>query len=241
MKPSLTIIIPAYNEFKNLRAASETTTSALGKAGISDYEIILITNTRPDGSHDGTPDIAEQIVKESTRVRHIHNDVYVNLGFKFRQGVGVASKEYVTWIAGDNETVEESAASIFSHIGEADMVTSYTSNKQVRTWKRRFVSGCFTELCNLLFGLKFRYYNGICIYPTKLLQRVPMRSDNFAYMAEIIVYLAKSDVGCKQVPMEIKPTVASSSFKIKSVFDALGTLALLFWNIHFRRIRIKLA
>ena len=151
-----------------------------------------------------------------------------------------ARKEYVTWVPGDNETVESSVASIFNHIGESEMITSYTYNKQVRKWKRRLVSRCFTELCNLLFGLRLKYYNGICIYPTKLLQKVPMKSDNFAYMAEIIIYLAKSGVAYKQVPMEIKPTTVSSAFKLKSVFEALGTLALLFWNIHFKRIKIGL-
>ncbi|MBI2062870.1 MAG: glycosyltransferase [Candidatus Yanofskybacteria bacterium] len=240
MKPTLTVIMPAYNELKNLRGAFISATGALKIAGISDYEIIIITNTKRDGSHDGTPYVAEQIVKEDSRVRHIHNNSYVGLGFKFRQGIGDARKSFITWVPGDNENIEESVAGIFRHIGEADMITSYTSNTQVRKWKRRFVSRCFTEFCNLLFGLRLKYYNGICIYPTKLLQKVPTKSDNFAYMAEIIIYLVKSGVRYKEVPMEIKPTAISSSFKLKSVFEALGTIALLFWNIHFKRTRIKI-
>jgi len=146
----------------------------------------------------------------------------------------------LTWVPGDDETDEDSLANILSHLGENGMVISYTDNKEVRKWKRRFVSRCFTEFCNLLFGLKFRYYNGICIYPRSLLQAVPMSSDSFAYMAEIIIYLAKSGVNCKEVPMKIKPTTASASFKIRSVYEVLGTLAALFWQIHFKNIRVKL-
>jgi len=240
MKPSLTIIIPAYNQASNLRLTYEGTMRSLAKNGIRDYEILLVTSTAKDGSHDGTPDVADEIASLNPRVRHLFDNSFKKLGYRFRQGVAAARKEYVTWVPGDNETVESSIASIFGHIGEAEMITSYTSNKQVRKWRRRFVSRCFTELCNLLFGLRFKYYNGICIYPTKLLQKVPMKSDNFAYMAEIIIYLAKSGVKYKQVPMEIKPTTTSSAFKLKSVFEALGTLASLFWNIHFRKTRIKL-
>lgn len=232
--------MPVYNSARNLKLAFESTLRALAIVGIYDYEILIVTSVGKDGTHDGTPRVADEIASANPRARHLFDNSFHNLGYRFRQGVGVACKDYVTWIPGDNETAEASVADIFSHIGEAEMITSHTSNKQVRKWKRRFVSRCFTELCNLLFGLRFKYYNGICIYPTRLLQRVPMRSDNFAYMAEIIIYLVKSGVGYKQVPMEIKPTTVSSAFKLKSVFEALGTLLLLFWKIHFRRIRVKL-
>ncbi len=240
MKSSLSIIMPAFNQAQNLKPAFESTLRALARAGIYDYEILIVTSVGKDGIHDGTPHIADEIASANPRVRHLFDNSFQNLGYRFRQGVKAARKDFVTWVPSDNETVESSVASILGHIGEAEMITSYTSNKQVRKWKRRFVSRCFTELCNLLFGLRFKYYNGICIYPTKLLQRVPMESDNFAYMAEIIVYLAKSGVKYKQVPMEIKPTTASSAFKLKSVFEALGTLLSLFWNIHFKRTRIGL-
>ncbi len=241
MKPSLSIIMPAYCEVKNLRAAYESTTRAIKKADIFDYEVVVITNTRRDGSHDGTPDIANQMALEDPKVRHIRNREYVNLGFKYRQGIGAAVKDYVTMVPGDNETVEDSITSILGYLGEADMVLTYTANKQVRTWKRRFVSRCFTLLCNVLFGLNLKYYNGICIYPRKILQAVPMSSDNFAYMAEVIIYLTKSGVNYIEVPMEIKSTIASAAFKFRSVIDALGTLASLFWKIHFLRKRVAIA
>lgn len=238
MKHSLTVIIPAYNEVNNLRLSVESTLRSLNKSGIFGYEIIIITNTRRDGNHDGTPNIAEQLTKDYLNIKHVHNPAYVNLGFKFRQGVMASQKDYVTWVPGDNETSESSIADIFSRIGEADMIISYTANKEVRKLKRRVVSKCFTMLCNIMFGLNLKYYNGICIYPTKLLQSVPMSSDNFAYMAEIIVYLVKSGVSYKEVPMYIKPTNASASFKLRSMFEALGTLISLFLKIHIKRVRI---
>jgi len=240
IEPSLTVIMPAYCEARNLRAAYESATRALKRAEILDYEIIVITNTRRDGTHDGTPDIADQLAAQDPRVRHIHNDAYVGLGFKYRQGANAARKNYVMMIPGDNETAEDSIAGIVSRLGEADMVISYTANQQVRTWKRRFASRGFTLLCNTLFGLNMKYYNGACIHPAKLLRAVPMSSDNFAYMAEIIIYSVKSGVNYIEVPIEIKPTTASAAFKFRSVVEALGTLASLFWKIHFLRKRVNL-
>lgn len=241
MKPSITVIVPAYLEAANLNDAYASTIRALQKAAVTDYEILIITNNKRDGTNDGTPDIAANIARRDPRVRPMHNTAYVNLGFKFRQGVRDARKDYVTWVPGDNETVEDSIVEILRHTGSADMILSYTANKEVRTWKRRLVSRGFTFLCNALFGLRIAYYNGICIYPRTYLQAVPMVSDNFAYMAEIIVYLVKSGISYKEVPMHIKTTSASSAFKLRSVIEALGTLMRLFWNIHFRRIRVSAA
>lgn len=236
---SLTVLIPAYNESENIRAAYESTLRALSVVGIIDYELIIITNNRPDGSNDGTPAIADELARQDNRVVHIHNP-YVGLGYKFRQGVKAATKDFVTFVPGDNETVEESLVSIFRRLGKADMVITYTGNKHVRPWKRRFVSWGFTQLCNVLFGLRLKYFNGICIYPRKTLQVVPMEADNFAYMAEIIVYLVKSGVRYIEVPQLVKPTQASSSFRLKSVFESLGTLVKLAWDIHIRRRRVSL-
>lgn len=233
--------MPAYLEVGNIKAAIESTLRALGEAGIFDYEIIIITNIRRDGTNDGTPALATELARQNPRIRHIHNNAYVGLGFKYRQGVKEAKKDYVIMVPGDNETLERSTASIMSCVGEAEMVISYTANKQVRAWKRRLVSQGFTTLCNLMFGLHLRYFNGICIYPRRHLQAVPMACDNFAYMAEILIYLVKSGMKYKEVPMLIKPlTNTSSAFKLRSVVECLGTLVRLFWRIHFKRERITL-
>lgn len=238
MKPSLTIIMPTFNQAHNLKLAFESTVRALDKAGISDYEVLIVTSVGKDGNHDGTPDVADEIASQNPKARHLFDNSFQNLGYRFRQGVRAAKKDYITWVPSDNETVEDSVASIFGHIGEAEMVITYTANKQVRKWKRRFISRCFTILCNVLFGLRLKYYNGICIYPRRLLQSVPMKSDNFAYMAEIIIYLTKSDVRYVEVPMLIKPTTATVSFEWNSAWEALGTLTRLFWRIHFLRERV---
>ena len=238
MELSLTIIMPAYKEAGNIKTACESATRAVAEAGIVDYEILIISNLDQRGDHDGTPDIAAQIAKSDPRVRSIHNQAYVGLGYKYRQGVSEATKDYVMLVPGDGEFEEGSLAGIMAHIGEAEIIVPYHANPGVRGFKRRFVSRGFTVLCNLLFGLNLKYYNGLCIHPRRYLQKVPMASDNFAYMAEVLVYLVKSGVSYLEVPWEIKPSVASTAFRLKSVIEASGTLLSLFWKIHFQRERI---
>lgn len=240
MRPSLTIIMPAYNEVKNLRLAHETVLRVLQKAEIFNYEIIVTTGIRRDGSRDDTTDIAKRLAKEYEFTRSLYCDHFVGLGHKYHEAVQAATKDYIMLIPGDGEFIEDSIVDILGHIGEEEIIITYPDNPEVRKLKRRFISRGFTILCNILFGLNLKYYNGLNILPRKYLQEVTMECDNFAYMAEILIYLVKSGVNYIEVPFGTKPSVSSSAFNFRSVLETLGTLASLFWNIHFKRTRIKL-
>lgn len=234
MDKSLSIIIPAYCEVNNLRPAFESVVRAVRKAGISDYEIILTLTYRPDGSDDGTPSVARALAHENPGVVSavVDDGTYAGIGYRYRQGVAAATKEYVVWVPGDNETDEVSLGKILEHTGEADIIAVYTENKEVRAFKRRVISKGFVLLCNLLFGLHLKYYNGLCNIRRELLLTVPLSTDSFAFMAEILIHLIKSGATYVEVPMRIKPiTNTSSSFNFKSAVDCSKLLARLFWNV----------
>jgi dolichol-phosphate mannosyltransferase len=241
MKSSLTVIIPAYNEANDLKFAYESTLRALAKAGICDYEIFLMTVVGPDGKHDSTPQIARQIAENDCRVKNFHSPFFTSLGFKYREGVYAATKEYVAMVPAHNLTSENSLNDIFRHIGTTDSVLTYTLNPEVRPLKARIISKCFVALCNLMFGLRVKYFNGITIHRRKLLQMIPMSANNHAYMAEIIVYLIKSGVPYIEIPQILKEsTRAGKAFNIKSAFNSFLTLISLFWKIRVQGIRVKI-
>lgn len=236
--------MPAFNEAPRIRAAYETATRAVAKAEISDYEILMTISTSPDGSHDGTPDIARQISTEDSHVKFLDNTPgFRGMGFRFREGFMAAGKDYVIMVPGANHTSEETLTNIFSHIGEAPLILTYTKNPEVRPIYVRLVSRSFVILCNIFFGLNLKYFNGICLYPRKLLQLVPMSSESPAYNAEILIYLIKSGVGYIELTQEINPkssAVPGRTFAFKSAIGSLKTLAALFWKIHFQKKRIPI-
>lgn len=242
---SLAIIIPAYREINNLLPAYEGVLRIVQKADIVDHEIIIITNTRRDGTDDGTPALAAKIAAEHEHTRHMHNNSYVGLGYKFYQGARAATKDYVMLIPGSGEFVEDTVVGIIKYIGEADIIVTYNSNPESRAFKRRIVSRCFTIMCNLLFGLHLRYYNGLNILPRKYMKNIPAKSEGFTYMAEILIYLIKSGVSYIEIPWDVKPAndpqALHSAFNLRTVFETLGTLARLFWQVHFLRKRAVLS
>lgn len=243
IKPSVSVIMPAYNEGPRLKAAYETVTRAVKKAGIDDYEILMTISVSPDGAHDGTPDTANQIAKEDFHVKLPYAPGFKGMGFRFREGFMAATKDYVIMVPGANHTAENTLVNIFNHMGEASLIVTYSKNPEVRPFYVRLVSNGFVILCNILFGLNLKYYNGICLYPRKLLQQVPMAADSPAYNAEILIYLLKSGVDYIELHQELNPKSASvpgRTFTFQNVLGSLKNLSFLFWKIHFQRKRINL-
>lgn len=234
----LTILIPVYMESSHILDTVNATLASLTKTGIHDFEILIIDCLRPDNSHDGTPAIAAKLATENPKIRHIHNHTCVNLGYKYKQGIKEARGKYFMMIPGDNENTEQSIVNVLEKIGQADIIIPFTENPKVRPLSRRIIAKSFVILCNLISGLKLKYYNGICLHKTEVLRKLPLDTDSFAYSADIIIKSLRSGLAASyiEVPMPIKPqpgrqTTAFSANNIKSV---VFTLLKLFWDIRIK-------
>ena len=241
-KPSLSVIMPAFNEGPRLKAAYETVSRAVGKAGIDDYEILMTISISPDGTHDGTPDAAANIAKEDVHVKLPYTPGFKGMGYRFREGLLAATKDYVIMVPGANHILEKTLVEIFGHMGKAPLVITYTKNPEVRPSNVQFVSKGFAALCNIIFGLNLRYYNGIALYPRKLLQQVIV-ADSPAYNAGILIQLLKSGVGYIELPQELNPVsagVPGRTFAFSNVIASLKTLAMIFWLVQIQRKRVQI-
>lgn len=237
---SLSVIMPACREVDNLRPAYESAIRAISNAGIIDYEILIATVPSPDSTPDNTHLVAAQIAQEDSHVRSLPSQQFYGLGYKFREAAAIATKKYTMMIPGDGEFEENSLTELLTHIGKADLIIPFIGNPEVRPPERQIVSRGFITLCNTFFGLNLKYYNGLCIIPTEYLKAVPMSCDNFAFMAEILIFLIKSGVQYLEVPWKIKPSVESKAFKTESVTEALETLSSLFWKINVEGLRVEI-
>lgn len=232
MTRSISIIIPAYNEEGNLEGAVKDVVSAIETANVKNYEILIFN----DCSADKTGEVADGLAKENKSIRAIHNSKNMGLGYNYRKGIKLAKNEYVIMVPGDNEVEGKSIGNLFNQVGEADLIISYTANSEIRPRIRQIISKAFVKLMNFLFGLKLRYYNGICLIRKDLLQKVEMTTFGFAYMAEILTKLIKAGHSFVEVPMYIRPRAYGkvSVFRLKSIIGVLGAIFLLFLRVHFK-------
>ncbi|MGE3268850.1 MAG: SDR family NAD(P)-dependent oxidoreductase [Chloroflexota bacterium] len=179
---SLSVFVAAYNEVENLAPTVETVLRSL-RVSIEDYEIIVVD----DGSTDGTYEVADDLAARYPAVKVVHNPRNMGLGYGFTRAIEVASKESFVFVPGDNTWPYRSLHELFGNLGKADVVTTYTTNPEIRSLPRRLLSSTYTTGLNVLFGLNMRYYNGITIYPTAWLRANAVTTTGFGSMAESLL------------------------------------------------------
>jgi dolichol-phosphate mannosyltransferase len=235
---NISIVIPALNE----EAVVEGVVRDIAKqvaAFFTDYEIILID----DGSSDKTGEIMDRLAQELPKVRALHNPHNIGLGASYRRGVAEARCAYLMMLCGDGGMPAASLPPIFAVVGTADIVAPYVTNlKQIKSPVRYFTSRTYTNLLNLLFGQKIKYYNGLPVHRVDLLRQLRINSTGFAFQGEILTKLLRS--GCSMTEVGVagaEMTKNSTAVRLKSLINIAKVLALLVWEVRrFDGRQIKL-
>lgn len=227
MKRSLSVIVPVMNEELNLGPTVETVL-AVAKARLDDFEVIIIE----DGSHDRTPQIADELAASDPHVKVYHNPHNLGLGYGLQKGFELASKEYAVWVAGNNLNPRKGLEDVFDAIGQADIIVAAVT-KDTRGLFRRLVSRSVVLTLNLLFNLRFKYYNGPSVYRTADVKSVKITSHGYIAMAELLIRVVKSGRSYVEVGYEtVKRTQGKTKmFRLKNFRQLIGTIWRLFWEI----------
>jgi len=232
MNKSLTVVIPAYNEEDNLNKALDDVRRAL-EGLVVDYEIIVID----DGSHDRTPLIAQERVRQDTHIKCTSNDRNRGYGYSFWRGVSLARMDYVTVFPADNDMSWESFRDLVKNIGQAEVLSSYMSNPHHRDLPRRLLSKTFVALMNAAFNMRLKYYNGPFIGRRDLLQALTIRSQGLTILAECKVRLIKKGCSYKEIPFTHIPRRGgrSSALRLKSIKAVIEAMGSLYGDVYWRK------
>lgn len=238
MIKSVSVVIPAYNEAKNLPQTVKFLLDRLNENGVSDFEVLIFD----DNSVDNTGKIADDLAEKHSQIKVIHNSRNMNLGYNITKGFQMASKEYCGFIPGDNETEPETLDNIFQNLGRADIIIPYIKNPEARPWGRRILSKIYVIIINAAFGLNMKYYNGLCYFKTLMVKKVPVSTYGFAYMTEILVKLLKSGASFIEVPLinRVRERGATKAFRLKNIISVFKTFLHLFYEIQILRRRVKI-
>ncbi len=232
MRKDISVIIPAYNEEKNIRSAIEAIQDILQKTRLN-YELLVFD----DGSQDQTGPIIDEMAPRVAHMKVIHNPRNKGLAYIAREGIKMASKNYVTWFPGDNSVDKESMQVLLSAIGNADIIMAYMSNMHVRPFLRRFLTRISTFCLNKLFGLHLRYYTGPIIYPVDLVRRVPTVAEGYNFFAEMLIRCLKKGVSYQEMSFIHKPDNERNTkvFSWRNFTSAIKTTAMLINDINFKK------
>ena len=229
---SISVIIPSLNEEAHLEDTVNTVESAAARH-FDDYELILVN----DGSTDGTAEVAEGIKRRHRNIIVIHHETPRSLGGCFRSGLARASMYYVTRINGKFDTTPEALDIIWTLKGKADMIVPFPLNERERHWSRRFISHLFIRALNTLFGQQISYYNHYVLHRRADLQGLQIRTDSYAFQAEILLKLIRTGHSFVEVGHwdKLDNEGATKAFKPRNLWGVAVFFWWIIYDLHLSR------
>ena len=215
---SISVIVPALNEDKNLEATVETVSQVV-KRRFDEYEVIIFN----DGSVDRTGEIAEALAKQDKHIRAIHHRNSKCLGGVYKEGRELARMNYLILVNGKCDITQESLDKIFALCGKADMVIPYTTNTQDRSLFRRANSKAFVWLLNTIFRLNLKYYNHFVLHKKEIVNSIDIWTNSYAFQAEVLIKLIKSGYSYIEIGVtdRFEKGIKSKAFKPRNIL-AIG-------------------
>jgi dolichol-phosphate mannosyltransferase len=166
-QPTLTVLVPAYNEEAGLGRSVELILAKLAELGVS-AEVLIVD----DGSRDRTPAIADELAACHSQVRAFHHPANRGIGGGFVTGAAQARGEWLILIPADLALDLDELRKYLDAARRADVVVGARSDRRDYSAFRLFVAWVNIRLIQLLFGMKLRQFNYISMYRTEVLRRI---------------------------------------------------------------------
>jgi glycosyltransferase involved in cell wall biosynthesis len=179
--PTLSIVVPLFNEEANVRPLYDAVRSALGDS--DSWELLLVD----DGSVDGTADAARRVARDDGRVRLVRlarnygQTAAMQAGFDHARGSVVVSMD------GDLQNDPQDIPRLVSRLEEGyDLVAGYRVRRKDALLSRRVPSWAANRLIRWVTGVDIRD-NGCSLkaYRRDLLDRVRLYSDMHRFLPAV--------------------------------------------------------
>jgi glycosyltransferase involved in cell wall biosynthesis len=152
--PSVSAVLPAYNEEAVIAETVTRTAGALTELGVADFEILVID----DGSKDATAARASSANDAGTRVRVVSHPRNRGYGAALRTGFDAATCEAVFLMDSDGQFDPTEISRLLAMYGPDRVICGYRIRRK-DTWARRLYHKAFFGIVRLGFGPTVRDVN----------------------------------------------------------------------------------
>lgn len=194
----VSVIMPAFNEEKDIVKAVENSLNAL-----IDYDIdgqVIVVN---DGSIDRTGELITSLASEDPRIKAVHHEKSKGIGASFWDGVDAADGDTIVMIPGDNENDPWEILRYHRLLNHVDIVIPFVFNKEVRSILRNALSFIYRFIINSTFLVHFNYTNGTVFYRRSVLKEMEHRSAGFFFQTDILIRAVKRGYLFAEVPYRL--------------------------------------
>lgn len=235
MGPSLSLVIPAYNEEESLKVfLPKVAEHCLNKG----YELIVIN----DGSRDATAEVVEGVLG-SKELRVLHHKVNRGYGAAIKTGVMAATTDLVITIDADGQHSVEDVDKLYQLMcqEDADMVVGSRQGQAVSSLYRGLGKSIIRTFAKLLMPIHIYDLNsGMKIYRTDLAQRyVRVCPDSMPYSDIITLLFINKRHRVLETPIEVGARLGGvSTINMQTAFQTV--LEILHILIMFNPMRVFL-
>src|SRR5437773_1324032 len=208
-KPSVSLVIPMYNEELNIEHAVAAAVEALTKYA-DDYEIIIVD----DASTDDSPGLVCRAAEANPRIRTIRHEVNRKLGGSLKTGFAAATKDLVLYMDADlpfDPDVLGRAIRAMELTG-ADVIAGYRLDRTIEGPRRAIYSYVYNALIGVLFGWPHRDINfSFKLMKREVLAAMELKSEGSLIDAELIVKAKNRGFTIQQIGLDYFPRVRGTS------------------------------
>jgi len=208
-KPTVSFVIPMYNEELNIDHAIDAAVEALEKYA-ADYEIVIVD----DASTDSSPALVAGRAVSNQRIRMLRHPQNRKLGGSLKTGFAAATKELVLYMDADLPFDPEvlGRAIRAMYVTGADVIAGYRLDRTMEGLRRTIYSYVYNAIIGILFGWPHRDIN----FSFKLLRRevlgaIELKSEGSLIDAELIVKAKNRGFTIQQIGLDYFPRVRGTS------------------------------
>jgi glycosyltransferase involved in cell wall biosynthesis len=205
--PSISLVLPAYNEADNIEPMVAEATPAL-EANAEDYEIIVVD----DGSADGTAAVTRQVMETHPHVRLVQHPVNQGFGAAVFSGFTAAEKDWIFYTDADRQFVLDELSRFVPYMDKSDLIAGYRAPRR-DPFMRVFYGKGWSMLCTLLFGYTVRDVDcGFKLFRREIIQRLAPQIDSrgATFSIEWLVRAKRAGYRFVELPVTHRPRVAGS-------------------------------
>ena len=207
-----TIVIPTYNERKNISKLIPSIILMLNRHDITS-EIIVID----DNSPDGTGLLLDRLKRRFDCLKVVHRKEKLGVGSARRLGFSMASKKVIVTMEGDNTHNPKYIPQLIKEIeGGADLVIAsrYLKDSKIIDWsfKRRVISNTANFITRFVTGVKITdVTNGYRAFTKEMFSKLLIESEKYPFNMEFTCEAVSRGFKVTEIPIEFKQRKDGSS------------------------------